>query len=536
MNHWIILPILLPAIVAPLLALAVRHDLVLARTFSVGAMVLLVILGMLQLGMAADGTIRTYELGGWSSPFGIVLVLDRLSALMLLLTSVLGLFVLLYAISGCDQRGSHFHSLYLFQIMGLNGAFLTGDLFNLFVFFEILLIASYGLMVHAGGAARTRAGIQYVIINLVGSTIFLIALGLIYGVTGTLNMADFARRLDSIPAGDQALLSTGATLLLVVFSIKAALMPLQFWLPGTYANTSGPVAALFSIMTKVGAYAIIRIFLLAYGETAGEHAFFVKQWLLPMAVATLLLGMTGVLAARSLGQQASFAALGSMGTMFLAVATFSPDSQTAALYYMLHSTLAIAALFLLVDAVVIRRPGFGDALILAPRFRHIGLIASMFFVTAIAVLGLPPLSGFVGKLLVLNAVTENANWGWLWGVVLGGSLLGLVGFALSGSLVFWKSGQTDQLLIPDTVVTPDSTHPVSAAVNYSGKPMSASIVLPMVAIGCLLATIVLLTGFSGLVLRYLDATSQQLFAPHHYQAAVLGDTFPAEPSTRLEDQ
>src|SRR6056297_412751 len=201
MNHWMIFPILLPAIVASLLALAVRHDIVLARTFSLGTMVCLVILGMMQLGTAADGLTRTYALGNWPPPFGIVLVLDRLSALMLLLTAVLGLLVLLYAINGCDRHGAHFHPLFLFQLTGVNGAFLTGDLFNLFVFFEVLLIASYGLMVHGGGGERTRAGIQYVVVNLVGSSIFLLALSLIYGTTGTLNMADFARRIPLTPSG-----------------------------------------------------------------------------------------------------------------------------------------------------------------------------------------------------------------------------------------------------------------------------------------------------------------------------------------------
>ena len=177
MNHWMILPILLPAVVAPLLALSVRHDIVLARVFSVGSTVLLLILGMVSLGIASNGETLTYALGNWAPPFGIVLVLDRLSALMLVLTSLLGLCVLLYAISGCDNRGQHFHPLFQFQLMGLNGAFLTGDLFNLFVFFEVLLIASYGLMVHGGGGARMRAGVQYVIINLVGSSVFLVALG-----------------------------------------------------------------------------------------------------------------------------------------------------------------------------------------------------------------------------------------------------------------------------------------------------------------------------------------------------------------------
>jgi multicomponent K+:H+ antiporter subunit D len=526
MNHWLILPILIPAVVAPLLALAVRNDLVLARIFSVSSMVMLVILGMLQLAMASDGQIRTYELGAWPAPFGIVLVLDRLSALMLLLTGVLGLFVLLYAISGCDQRGAHFHSLFQFQIMGVNGAFLTGDLFNLFVFFEILLIASYGLMLHAGGKARTRAGIQYVVINLIGSSVFLIALGLIYAATGTLNMADFARMVPLVSEQNDPLLYAGTMLLLVVFGLKSALVPLQFWLPGTYANASGPVAALFAILTKVGAYSIMRVFLLAFGETAGERAFFIGTGLMGAAAVTLFLGMLGVVASRSLAQQASFAAVASMGTLFLAISMFTPQGQTAAMYYLLHSTLAIAALFLIVDAVVARRPGFGDALIAAPKFKRMGIIAAMFFVAAIAVLGLPPLSGFVGKLLVLDAVAGDANWAWLWAVVLVSSLLGLIGFAHSGSQVFWKSLQYDEVLEPETALNSTGSASDLSRVDYSGKPVSVGSALPMVAVGSILGTLVLLTGFSGLVLSHLEATSEQLYAPREYITSVLGEGVP----------
>jgi multicomponent K+:H+ antiporter subunit D len=522
MSHWLIFPILLPAIVAPLLALAVRNDLVLARVFSLGSMVLLVLLGMFQLGMANDGQIRTYELGGWPSPFGIVLVLDRLSALMLLLSATLGLFVLLYAINGCDQRGAHFHSLFQFQIMGINGAFLTGDLFNLFVFFEILLIASYGLMIHAGGQARVRAGIQYVVVNLVGSALFLIALGIIYSATGTLNMADFARIVSTIAPQQKTLLVTGSALLLVVFGIKSALVPLQFWLPGTYANTSGPVAALFAILTKVGAYSIMRVFLLSFGESAGDLAFFIRDWLIPSAAVTLVVGMLGVVASRSLAQQASFAALASIGTLFLATGTFTRQAQTAGMYYMLHSTLAVAALFLIIDAVVVRRTGFGDALVPAPRFKHLGLIASVFFIAAIGILGLPPLSGFIGKLLVLQAIAAHTSWGWLWGAILGSSVLGLIGFAYSGSLIFWKSGEFTDELQPE-VAARNATDGAAYEVDYSGRPISTAIVLPMVAVGCLIGSLILLTVFAEVVLVYLDATSEQLYSPEQYVSAVLPD-------------
>ena len=499
MNHWIILPILLPAVVAPLLAMSVRHDIVLARVFSLGSTVLLSVLGIAAIAVASQGETLTYSLGDWPAPFGIVLVLDRLSALMIALTAILGLCVLLFAISGWDKQGQHFHPLFQFQLMGLNGAFLTGDLFNLFVFFEVLLIASYGLMVHGGGGARVRAGIQYVVINLVGSSIFLIALSLLYGVTGTLNMADFARLLPEIPRSDQALLLTGTTLLMVVFGVKAALFPLQFWLPGTYANTSGPVAALFAIMTKVGVYAIIRLQSLT-SDSGLFSPFAGMDWLMPAAAITVAAGIIGILAARSLGQQAAFAALHSNGTLLLAVAVSTPVAHSAALYYLLHSTFAIAVLFLVVDLVIARRSGAGDALILAAPFEKIGLLGAFFFVAVIAVLGMPPLSGFVGKLLVLDSLHGVPAWEWLWGLVLGTSALGIVGFGRSGSLVFWKS-----VTLEGHLETPRHTHTA----------------LPVVAAGSLVALLVLMTATAGIITGYLDATTAQLFDPQSYLDAVL---------------
>ncbi len=501
MNHWPILPLLLPALAAPLIALAVRHDIVLQRVFSVASTVLLLLLSLILAGKVADGSVLTYELGNWPAPFGIVLVLDRLAALMLVLTSVLGLFVLLYAINGWDQRGKHFHSLFLFQLLGINGAFLTGDLFNLFVFFEVLLIASYGLMVHGGGALRVRAGVQYVIMNLVGSSLFLVAVGLIYSVTGTLNMADLAVGVAEVRPADQALLHTGAILLLLVFGLKAALFPVQFWLPGTYANAPAPIAALFAVMTKVGAYSIIRVYTLIFGDAAGDAGSLAGAWLAPAALATLVLGMLGVLAARSLGQMVSFAVVGSMGVLLVAVGAFTPQSMSAALYYLLHSTLAAGALFLIVDMITQRRAEHADALIAAPTFAQAGLIAGGFFLAAIAITGMPPLSGFLGKLLILDSLREGPAAVWIWGLILSTSLIAIIGFARAGSVVFWKSlAEPGQLPVGDT-------------------PKGS---LPFVAVGLLLAMLVLLTVFAGPISGYLDNTAEQLFFRRDYIDAVLG--------------
>lgn len=501
MNHWLILPVLIPAIVAPLIVLAVRFDIVLARVFSVFSAVLLLLLSVFLLREASSGQPQIYALGNWPAPFGIVLVLDRLSAIMLTLTSVLSLFVLLYAINGWDERGRHFHSLFQFQLMGINGAFLTGDFFNLFVFFEVLLISSYGLMVHSGGPARMKAGVQYVIVNLVGSAIFLFAAGLLYSVTGTLNMADLAVKVPEVLAGNQAILQTGAILLLLVFVIKAAIVPMHFWLPGTYANAPAPVAALFAIMTKVGAYAVIRMFTLAFGADAGPAAWLAGPWLFPCALVTLVCGVIGILASRSLGQMISFAVLSSMGTLFVAISLFTEQSMSAALFYLLHSTFAAAAMFLIVDLVRDRRAGHQDFLSVAPKFSQIGLIAPMFFLGAIAMAGMPPLSGFIGKLLILDSVRDPSRMLWVWSIVLGTSLLAVIGFARGGSTLFWKSYASEGTI--------------------EAKP-EVQKGLAFVAVGFLLAFTVLLTVFAGPVTKYLDQTSAQLFTPKSYVNAVLG--------------
>lgn len=508
MNHLLILPILLPAIIAPLLAMAVRHDIVLARVFSFAATLALVMLGCWLMWTASDGQIRVYELGAWKAPYGIVLVLDRLSAMMVLLTACLATVVQLYAMSGWDTRGHHFYSMFHVLLMGVNGAFLTGDLFNLFVFFELLLIASYGLMVHGGGPARFKAGLQYISINLIGSVIFLMGLGTIYGVTGTLNMAHFAERISQVPESDQAIMAVGASLLLVVFCMKAAMVPLHFWLPATYSNAPPPVAAMFSIMSKVGVYALIRFSDLSLLQQGGPFAGLGTQWLMPCAVLTLIVGAVGVIAARSLSLQASFAGIASIGTMLIAIGLYTPEAQAAGLYYMLHSTLAVAALFLVIDMVIVRRPGAGDGFDPKP-FPNQGFLAAFFFVAALIVVGLPPSSGFLGKLQVLQHLRSTNDWPMLWAAILVTSFVTLLGFAQAGSLVFWKSSANNE------------RSSMANEENLSSECSSRPLALPATAVGLAWGVLVLLTVFPSPVMSYLEATVAQLFDPQQYINAVL---------------
>ena len=500
MTHWTVLPIVLPAFLASFIVLAARHHVGIQRVVSVAgiAVVLAVAAGLAV--QASDGTVTLYQLGDWAAPFGIVLVADRLSTVMVLLTLALALAVALYAIgSGWDARGKHFHALLQFQIMGVAGAFLTGDLFNLFVFFEVLLIASYGLMIHGGGTVRLRAGTQYVLYNLLGSTLFLFALGALYAETGTLNMADLARRVALVEPTATASIRVAAVLLLMVFAIKAAVAPLHFWLPSSYAEAPGPVAALFAILTKVGAYAIIRVYTLIFppglDATAGLHGW----WLLPAALVSLTVGMLGVLAARRLDRLVAFSVVGSMGMVMIAVSLFTPAGVAAALYYIVHSTFAAAALFLVCDLV---RAGRADLELAArPDAPGARLTAALFFAAAIAMVGLPPLSGFVGKLLILDAAFGTPQVAWVWAVILVTSLVGVVGFARAGSVVFWKAQG-----VPAT---------------EGAAPAASPPALSYAAVGGLVALLAAHTVLAGPATAYAAAVSEQLFAPDRYLSTVL---------------
>ncbi len=495
MTHWLIAPIVLPAMLAPFIVLAARYHIGIQRVFSlVGVLALIAITAGLAW-TASDGTIILYQLGDWAAPFGIVLVGDRLSTLMVLLTAVLALFVLLYVIgSKWDERGWHFHALFQFQLMGLMGAFLTGDLFNLFVFFEVLLIASYGLMIHAGGNDRLRAGVQYVLFNLLGSTLFLFALGSIYAETGTLNMADLALRVQMIGPEATVGIRVASVLLLLVFAIKAAVVPLHFWLPSSYAEAPGPVAALFAIMTKVGAYAIIRVYTMIFPPDLAVTAGLEDTWLMPAALISLSLGMIGILAAKSLDRLVAFSVIGSMGMVLVAIALKSPEGIAAALYYIVHSTLAGAALFLIVDLVKSSRASV--ALTPMPPIAGAPITAALFFAGAIAMAGLPPLSGFIGKLLIMDAAFDTALAPWIWAIILGTSLISLVGFSRAGSMIFWKA---NSLAVDDDLEVNKAPHP-----------------LAFLAAGGLIAMMFALTVFGGYAQDYMIETSEQLFAPEPY--------------------
>jgi multicomponent K+:H+ antiporter subunit D len=495
--HLVMAPILLPFIGGIVLLVLSQAAIATQRWVALLSVLTQVVAAITLLMVVSNGDILVYRLGDWPAPWGIVMVADQLAAWMVLVTSLLALPALVFAGGGVDTQGRHFHVLFQMQLFGLAGAFLTGDLFNLFVFFEILLISSYGLALHGGGAARTRAGLHYVVMNLAGSAVFLLAAGLIYAAMGSLNLADLATKAATLDPDQLGLARAGGLLLLLVFGLKAALLPLHLWLPRAYAGTSAPVAALFAIMTKVGIYAILRTHTLLFGPAAGELAQLFEPWLMPLALATLVVGTLGALAATRLTQLAAYLVLVSVGTL-LAGISVSTEAIAAALYYLPHSTFTAALLFLLTDAIKRRRPVRGDLFTTDADLPRHALWGSLFFAAAVAAVGLPPLSGFIGKFLILRSIPDQP---WVWAVILLGALLAVMALARAGSSVFLAA--------------------TSPPPEPGTSPLETSDTRDLLAIGSLLGLILALTVLAGPTLEFAQATARQLADPAHYISAVL---------------
>jgi multicomponent K+:H+ antiporter subunit D len=495
-QHAAILPILIP-FAAALLQLAAKGCGISAqRAIGLLGALLGVFAALWLVALADAGAVLVYALGDWAAPFGIVLAVDRLAAAMALLTALLSGVALLYATAGFDERGRHFHPLFQLQVVGLQGAFLTGDLFNLFVFFEVMLLASYVLLAHGGGLARTRAGLAYVALNLAGSALFLIALGMLYGALGTLNLADIALRLQTLE-DNHALARLACMLLVAVFALKAALLPLSFWLPHAYAAAGAPVAALFVIMTKVGIVSILRVQAIAFAP-ASATANLLDAWLAPLALATVLFAAAGALAAPRLRDLAAWLVLGSAGTLLLAPAFPQALVSAAALYYLLQSTCAAAALFLLAEAVGARRGMLADTLHGGPAF-HAPWLALAFLLVAASAAGMPPFAGFLGKLMLLTALRDSDLAAAIWLVLLLAGLLTMLALARGGARLFWarKPGM-----------------PTAAATAMNWRRATA--------IALLVAPAVLLALFARPVSDYAARAAAQLHDPQGYIAAVLG--------------
>ena len=529
--HLLVVPIVLPLLAAALQLLAgerrQRTVVVLGLASCLGLVATAV--ALLWHSEAEDAVAAVYRLGDWPARFGIVLVADRLSVLMLLLTSVVALAVLPAALGRWQQRGNYFQPLFQFLLMGLNGAFLTGDLFNLFVFFEVLLAASYGLALHGSGQRRVGAGLHYIAVNLAASMLFLLGVSLIFGVTGTLNMAALAQLVPDVPDNTRALLHAGAAILGIAFLVKTAMWPLGFWLPRTYAASVPAVAAMFALMTKVGIYVLLRLGALVFGEGAGISRYFGSDWLLWGGVATIVAGSIGMLGARDLGKLAGYNVLVSSGTLLGAVALHDPAVTAGALAYLVVSTLGIAALFLVAgltapdgdeeedDALQLEpyeppdSDGRADELyaeedesrvvIPAP----VAMLALSFLLCSLLLAGLPPLSGFLAKFAMLAPMLDAPQRDGtllLFALVIASGLCTVIAMCRAGIYVFWAE---QERRFPQARVT------------------------EVAAIALLLGLCLLLTGFARAPLEFLHETARQVHDARNYIGDVLPDAEGARP-------
>jgi multicomponent K+:H+ antiporter subunit D len=536
MPHLIAVPILVPMLTAALMLLMSEQRRRTKSALSVvsGLIGLLAALALLRWVNAPDtgggpGSIGVYLPGNWRAPFGIVLVADRLSTMMVALTGVIAFAASIYSTSRWDRAGVHFHPLLQLQLMGLNGAFLTGDLFNLFVFFEVMLAASYGLLLHGSGRLRVSAGLHYLAINLAASSLFLIGAALLYGVTGTLNMADLGMRIAQLNAADRGLVHAAAAILATAFFAKAGAWPLNFWLVPAYSAAVSPVGAVFSLLTKVGVYTVLRLWTVLFAPDTGASAQFGQGVLLTVGLATLFVGALGIIGTQRLSNLAGFAVLVSAGTLLAAIGFGRPAIWAGALYYLLSSTLAAAAFFLLIDIVerwrnagasIAPHEAAGDAPFLSEDLRRnddvnldddaqalygraipagVAFLGLSFLCCTLLLAGMPPLSGFVGKFAMLSGLLRNpqitpAAWCFLALLLLSG-LFTLIALSRAGVRHFWTQ------------------------VHEKVPTLPALEVLPVAA---LLAMCAALTVGAGPVMAHAKATAEGLFQPQAYRRAVLG--------------
>ncbi|GGG00841.1 MULTISPECIES: monovalent cation/H+ antiporter subunit D [Rhizobium] len=522
-HHLIIAPILIPLVAAAILVVIDERQRVTKAMVSLVSMLLLLTVAFIlfRIESGPNGYEGVYLLGNWSAPFGIVLVLDGLSALMLLLTASVAIAALVYSLARWHAMGAHFHSMFQLLLMGVNGAFLTGDLFNLFVFFEVMLAASYGLLLHGSGQLRVKAGMHYIAVNLAAALLFLIGVSLIYGTAGTLNMADLAARIPDMEADRRMLMEAGAGVLGIAFLIKAGMWPLCFWLPTAYSAASAPVAGVFAILSKLGIYVILRLTMLLFDS--GPSAGFGSTVLLYGGMATLIFGTIGILASQALGRLAGFSVLVSSGTLLMVLGINDGAVSSGALLYLVSSTLTISAFFMLIELVersqdaganvlAVTMEAYGDADEDEPEEGDgvtmpgtMAILGTCFAMCGILLSGLPPLSGFIAKFAMLSAMMGTGAigvpptapvWTLIILVILSG-VAALISMTRVGIRTFWTSLEG---VVPRVLV------------------------IEIVPVMFLLALTLFLTVQANSAMQYMDTTIRTLSNPNLYIDAVRNAT------------
>lgn len=523
MPFLIPLPVVLPAVAAGLALMSAKLP-VLQRIIALGTLISLIVLNIAMVWLVDAEGIQTVQIGGWDAPVGITLVADRLSTVMLTVSALVLFCVMWYAISqgirdgGDDEPVAVFLPSYLLLSMGVNMSFLAGDLFNLYVGFEVFLVASYVLLTLGASAARVRAGAGYVMVSMVSSLVFLFAIGMVYASVGTVNMAHIGLRMAEIPSGTRAAIFG---MLLIAFGIKAAVFPLDAWLPDSYPTAPSLVTAVFAgLLTKVGVYSIIRMRSVVFTDGSLDT---LLMW---VALATMLVGILGAMAQNDIKRLLSFTLVSHIGYMIFGIALGSAHGLSGAIFYAVHHILVQTALFLVVGLIE-RQVGTSSLRRLGSLARYSPVLAALYFIPAINLGGIPPLSGFLGKIILLQAGADEGGvlpWLLIAGAV-ATSLLTLYTMVLVWSKGFWRDRQD----APEggiAIARPAPLAEVTDVVDIQERDDVGSMPFGMVASTAALVTVSLsITVLAGPLSAVTDRAAESAQDATIYRDAVLGDHY-----------
>ncbi|MCV9888623.1 Na+/H+ antiporter subunit D [Metabacillus halosaccharovorans] len=489
MNNLIILPIIIP-LIAGMIMIVFRKNILFQRIVSVLSMLLISIVAFLMIRQIEAKGIQTLQLGGWEAPFGVSIVADMFSVLLLLTSSIVALCCMLFAFKtiGKDREEFYFYPLTLFLLTGVNGSFLTGDLFNLYVCFEVMLIASYVLISLGGTKLQLRESLKYILVNIVSSFLFLLAIAYLYAITGTLNLAHLSTRIAEV--GQGGLITTVAILFIIVFSMKAALF-LFFWLPGSYSAPPTAIAAIFAaLLTKVGIYSLFRMFTLVfYHEPQITHLFIGI-----LGVLTMILGAIGAIAYWDIKKILTYNVIVGVGFIITGLASYTVEGFRGSIYYLIHDII-IKALLFLIGGTIIYLTGTSKLKEISGLIRTHPYLGWMFFITSLSIAGIPPLSGFIGKVFITRGTFE-AGYYWIGGIGLFTSLMVLYSVMKIFMNGFWGEGYLSKEM---------------------EKGTTKGIMLP---IGILtILTILLGVGAEG-IYNYINLAAENLMNPTAYIEAV----------------
>lgn len=497
MSWYLALPLMTPFVTA-VLAFLLRGS-GMGRWVAVGGSVAGLILSLVLMRQVMALGVVTGQMSDWPAPFGITLVADLLSGIMVVLTAAMGLAVGVYATGEIDDDLEEMGFFAIFQLLlgGVTGAFLTGDLFNLYVWFEVLLISSFGLLILGGTRQQIDGAVKYVVLNLVSTIVFLCGLGLLYGAVGTLNMADLRQAVDA--SDQQGLITVLSMFFLIAFGMKAAVFPLFFWLPASYHTPTNAVSAIFAgLLSKVGVYALFRSFTLIFDNDPG----YTGPLLMWVAGFTMVAGILGALAQTDMRRVMSYQIVSSIGFLIFGLAIGTPLAVAGAIFYLIHNVIVKVNLFL-VAGVAARLNGSSDMAHMGGIYKTAPLVALLFIVPAFTLAGFPPLTGFWAKVLLVQAALEVGN-GVMVAVALVVSLLTIWSLMIVWARVFWSAH-------------PDGQEPRLADLGAA----RVQLLVPIAALGLLSIGIGL---FPQTVIDLAQAAAAQLLDPQAYVDAVLGGT------------